>query len=220
MVSGRLSGATLRSVVLRVAHFLVVWSGLLFVHEVGHAWMAGRQGHSIGSITVGAGPEVWRGNAGGADLVLRLVPVAGYTRISPTSVNGSTSLAGRGMIFAAGIAFTAVAAFLIVGLTTAWERVAQRRCIWGRMIVADAVVLSVFNFLPVPPLDGGRAMLDVFTALRGAPLSGDALFWTHVSGLALAVLPMTIWTRWTSRIDSVVMWWRAPHPMRAEPSIH
>ena len=215
------SGATLpiRSVVLRVVHFLVVWSGLLFVHEFGHAWMARRQGHSIGSITVGAGPEVWRGKPGGAELVLRLVPVAGYTRVSPTKLNRSTTLMGRGMIFAAGIAFTAVAAVLIVGLAMAWDRVAQRRCVWGRMIVADAVVLSVLNFLPVPPLDGGRVMLDVLTAVRGAPLSGDALFWTHLSGLALAVLPMTIWTRWTSRIDSIVMWWRAPRPMRAEPSI-
>jgi membrane-associated protease RseP (regulator of RpoE activity) len=204
---------------VRVAHFLVVWSGLLFIHEYGHAWMARRQGHAVGTITVGAGPELWRGSFGESELVLRLVPVVGMTRISPNPVGAaSASLTSRGIVFAAGIVFTAAAAILIIGLSMTWERVVRRRCTWGRMIVADAVVLSVFNLLPVPPLDGGRAVLEVLTALRGTPLSGDALFWTQVSGLALAVLPMTVWNGWTKRIDWVAMRWRAPRSRGMEPA--
>ena len=75
---------------------------------------------------------------------------------------------------------------------------------------ADAVVLTVFNVLPVPPLDGGRAVLETVEAWRGAPLAGDARLWVHVGGLALAVVPMALWTRWTRRIDAVAMWWKAP----------
>ena len=78
------------------------------------------------------------------------------------------------------------------------------------MLVADAVVLTVFNFLPVPPLDGGRALLGALSAWRGSPLAGDALFWVQVGGLALAVAPMTLWTRWTERIDAAALWWGAP----------
>jgi Zn-dependent protease len=84
------------------------------------------------------------------------------------------------------------------------------RWTWGRIVVADAVVLTIFNFLPVPPLDGGRAVIGAVAAWRGAPLPADALFWVQLGGLALAVAPMTLWTRWTERIDSVVLRWGAP----------
>jgi Zn-dependent protease len=70
----------------------------------------------------------------------------------------------------------------------------------------------VFNFLPVPPLDGGRALFEGIAAWRGVPLAGETLFWVQVGGLALAVVPMTLWTRWTARLDAAAMWWGAPKP--------
>ena len=201
-----------RSLAIRLAHFLFVWSGLLFIHECGHALVARWQGYSIGSMTIGAGPVIWRGTAAETPVTFRLVPLAGITRVAPPALDSRASLAGRGLMFSAGILLTAAGAFVVAGVTTGWERMFGRRCTWGRMILADAIVLSVFNLLPVPPLDGGRALLDAYAALSGAPLMGSALFWTQVSGLALAVLPMTMWTKWTTRIDAVAMNWRAPSP--------
>jgi hypothetical protein len=36
----------------------------------------------------------------------------------------------------------------------------------------------------------------------------------QVGGLALAIVPMTLWTRWTARIDAAALWWGAPAPAR------
>ena len=90
------------------------------------------------------------------------------------------------------------------------ERSTRRRWRWGRFVVADALVLTLFNFLPVPPLDGGRAVIGALAAWRGVALTGDALFWVQLGGLALAIVPMTLWTRWTARIDAAAWRWGAP----------
>lgn len=201
------------SLATRLAHFLFVWSGLLFIHESGHAWIAERQGIEVLSIMVGAGPVLWRGDIGGTRVSFHLVPVIGLTRVaSPDYDAPNKSLASEVVMFGAGILATAAFALLITLLSASWEWRVGTRCVWGRMIVADAIVLTIFNFLPVPPLDAGRAVLAALTTWRAAPLSADALFWTQLSGVLLAVLPMTLWTRWTRSIDSVVMWWRAPRP--------
>lgn len=199
----------------RVGHFWIVWSLLLLVHEAGHALTAWRQGLAVRRVTVGAGPTLWSGERGDTELVLRLVPVSGMTSLAgPSAAAGDVGpwnawhkqLATLG----GGVLATLALALLAAGAVAARERIGGTRWVWGRVLVADAVVLTVFNFLPVPPLDGGRAVFGAIAAWRGAPLTGDALFWVQVGGLALAVVPMTLWTRWTRRIDAVAMCWGAP----------
>ncbi|MHB1225057.1 MAG: site-2 protease family protein [Gemmatimonadaceae bacterium] len=221
----------------RLGQFWIIWSALLIVHESGHAISAWRQGLDVDRITVGAGPVLWRGDRGETQLVLRLVPVVGMTTIggqggspggSPGGTAGAPAPAADGAgtggrwdewghlaaILGGGVLATLLVALGMAGIVAALERATRRRCVWGRILVADAVVLTIFNFLPVPPLDGGRAVLGAVAAWRGSPLAGDALFWLHVGGLALAVAPMTLWTRWTARIDAVAMWRWAPRPDR------
>ena len=106
-----------RSLLYRLAHFFVVWSGLLFIHEIGHAWMAQRHGHSIGSTTIGAGPLIWRGTLFGDDVAFRLVPVVGITRVTTAGSASSESLASKSLMFGAGIIFTAAAGLLVALLT-------------------------------------------------------------------------------------------------------
>ena len=204
----------------RVMYFWLVWSALLLIHEGGHAFAGRREGLSVRRITVGVGPVLWRGQYNGTETVLRLVPIAGSTQIAPhyeqsTSANASGwSVWGREVItIGGGVAATLALAIVLLGAVMLRERRTGARWILGRMIVADAVVLTVFNFLPVPPLDGGRAVIEAFAAWHGAPMPKDALFWVQVGGLALAVVPMTLWTRWTTRIDAVAMSWRAPRPV-------
>ncbi|HEU4631019.1 MAG TPA: site-2 protease family protein [Gemmatimonadaceae bacterium] len=229
----RWSRADLPTLARRLAHFWIVWSALLLVHEAGHAVTARHQGLAVRRVTVGVGPVLWRGERGHTEVVLRLVPLAGLTKLgappaapadeatAATSTLGGAGGSGRWSTLSeqvttlgGGVLATLALALGVAGVVALRERATGRRWVWGRILVADAVVLTVFNFLPVPPLDGGRAVLGAVAALRGAPLSGDARFWVQVGGLALAVAPMTLWTRWTARIDALAMWWKAPAAAR------
>lgn len=215
-----MSSSRLPALGRRLLHFWLVWSALLLVHEGGHAYVGSRQGLDISRVTVGVGPVLWRGERGETELVFRLVPVAGMTTITDhrDADAGAAVSADRGALspllatLAGGVAATLAVALAVAALVVAAERGTGARWRWGRFVVADAIVLTVFNLLPVPPLDGGRAITGALAAWRGAPLSSDALFWVHVSGLALAIVPMTLWTRWTAVIDAAAQRWGAPEP--------
>lgn len=213
----RISRLDLRHVGRRLLHFWIVWTALIFIHEGGHAWMAHREALDVERITVGVGPVLWRSEADDGRLVLRLVPVAGVTRVSDEMLEAGGLREGLAVLSGGALATLAVVLTGIV-VVAAWERTIRRRCVWGRIVIADALVLTAFNFLPLPPLDGGRAALAVLSAWRGASFSSDALFWLHLGGLALAIVPMVLWTRWTRRLDAIAMRWRAPSdPHRDEP---
>ena len=211
----RPSFSSVQSFATRVVYFLLVWTLLLFVHEGGHALSAWRHDLHVRSVTVGVGPRVGSTQIGNTEWVLRVLPVAGMTNVgavNPQHAAAGTAQATRVQMatLLGGIMATLVFGLAIAGIVFWRERVTGRRWLLGRFIVADAVVLTVFNFFPVPPLDGGRAILSAIAAMRGAPLAGDALFWVQASGMALALIPMTLWTRWTSRIDAVAAHWHLP----------
>ena len=217
----RPSRAGAASLLRRLGHFWLVWTALLIVHEGGHALVARHERLAVRRVTVGVGPVLWRGRSGGAELVIRLVPVLGVTtfgaaggrpsaQAAPTPPARWTAFVRQLATIGGGLAATLLLAAGVIGLVAIKERAVQRRSVWGRMLIADALVLTAFNFLPVPPLDGGRAALETLIALRGAPFADDTLFWVHASGLAVAVMPLALWTRWTARIDALAMRWRAP----------
>lgn len=214
----RVDAATLAR---KLANFWLVWIALLIVHEGGHALVARHEGLSVQRVTVGVGPVLWRGQSSDAELVIRLVPVLGLTTLDepaalhPTAPRESvpprfTTWVRELATIGGGLAATLALAIAVAGIVALRERVADRRWIWGRMLIADALVLTVFNLLPVPPLDGGRAALEGLVAWRGAPFASSTLFWVHAGGLALAVVPLALWTRWTARLDAFVMRWKAP----------
>ena len=209
-----------RALARRLAYFWVVWTALLLVHEAGHALAARRHGLDVSRVTIGAGPVLWSGDHAGVPVVLRLVPLVGLTSLGGAHAHGAVSggdarwsaWAGEALTIGGGVLATLALALAVAGAVAARERATGRRWLLGRYVVADALVLTIFNFLPVPPLDGGRAVLAAVGAWRGAPLPDDALFWLHVGGVALAVVPMMLWTRWTARIDGLAARWGAPPP--------
>jgi len=202
----------------RLAHFWLVWTALLIVHEGGHALVARHEGLPVERVTVGVGPVLWSGRSNEARVEIRLVPVLGLTTLDESAMSSGSSGGADGwsvwvrqlVTIGGGLGATLVLAAGAAGLVALRERSSGRRAVWGRMLVADAVVLTVFNFLPVPPLDGGRAVLEALIAWRGEPFAPHTLFWVHAGGLALAVVPLALWTRWTARMDAFVMRWKAP----------
>jgi membrane-associated protease RseP (regulator of RpoE activity) len=208
------SASRLPRLLRRVAYFLVVWTALLAVHEAGHALTAWRQGHRVESVSVGIGPRLLSARIGGADVAVRLVPIAGITHVrADVGADRSTHSLGRTLaVLGGGIGATLLLGAVLAGAIVWVERTAQRRWLLGRFVVADVAVLTAFNLLPVPPLDGGRAMLDVLATVRGAPLAGDTLLLVQAGGFALALVPMLFWTRWTARIDAAALRWGVPHP--------
>ena len=209
----RFASSDFRSLGRRFLYFWPVWLLLLAAHEGGHAVAARMQGLEVRRITVGAGPVIWRSQARQPKTVVRLVPVAGATRVKPapgadSSASDRWSRWRRSILtLAGGVCATMLVALLLAGIIRGYERTTRRVFVLGRHVLADAIVLSLFNLLPVPPLDGGRALIDTLTAIRGSPFADETLFLLQLGGFALAIVPMTVWTRWTARIDAVAMRW-------------
>lgn len=212
----RVRGLTPGAIVRRLVRFWLVWSALLLIHEGGHALVAHAESLPVRRVTVGVGPVVWRTEVAGVDAVLRLVPLAGVTRIGTSSV-APTAAAARSPLraLAGGTLATVAAGLLLLAGIALRERRTRARWTGARYLLADVAVLTLFNFLPVPPLDGGRLMLAGVTTWYGRVPSSDALFWLQAGGLALAILPMTVWTRWTLSIDRLALRIGAPVPTQS-----
>ncbi|USO01543.1 MAG: site-2 protease family protein [Alphaproteobacteria bacterium] len=80
------------SVILSVLPFLLVLTTLVFVHELGHYWVARRHGVHVETFSIGFGPELW----GWTDKNqtrwrLSMFPLGGYVRMLSDEDNASNS---------------------------------------------------------------------------------------------------------------------------------
>ncbi len=114
---GLLGGAMLQEYVpqkLSIVFFIVFWTIMLVVHELGHAGMAKLLGWHVGRISIGFGPELWSGRMGQTKISLRLIPVEGYVLPAPASARGARWKSA--LIYAAGPG----AELIILALLIAW----------------------------------------------------------------------------------------------------
>lgn len=66
---------------------------------------------------------------------------------------------------------------------------------WGYYLGFAALIsfaLGVFNLLPLPALDGGRAAFIVGELLRGKPVDPEKEAWVHITGLAVLIALMIV----------------------------
>ena len=66
---------------------------------------------------------------------------------------------------------------------------------WGYYMSFAALIsfaLGVFNLLPLPALDGGRAAFIVGELVRGKPVDPEKEAWVHITGLAVLIALMIV----------------------------
>ncbi len=165
----------------------IIWLALFFlvsgpVHECAHAFAAWKLGDGTAKLfgRVTLWPAVHFDPVGGGLMILSVVVGvlgrgggAGFGWAKPTPVN-PYSLRGRyanAMVSAAGpLSNLVLAALFALGFRALWaagfheignqsiQGLVQLVMVTG---VALNIVLMLFNFIPVPPLDGSRVLLDV-----------------------------------------------------------
>lgn len=66
---------------------------------------------------------------------------------------------------------------------------------WGYYLGFSALIsfaLGVFNLLPLPALDGGRAAFIIGELIRGKPVDPEKEAWVHITGLAVLIALMLV----------------------------
>jgi regulator of sigma E protease len=66
---------------------------------------------------------------------------------------------------------------------------------WGYYMSFAALIsfaLGVFNLLPLPALDGGRAAFIIGELIRGKPVDPEKEAWVHITGLAVLIALMIV----------------------------
>jgi len=184
LLAGALKWKTLATMLLSIGAYALEWGWvfaagfvlLIFVHEMGHAIALRREG-------IPAGAPVF-------------IPFVGAF----VAMHGQPRDAGvEARVAMAGPITGSLAAWAVLGAGLAWQQ---------PLLVAlghTAVLLNLFNLVPVPPLDGGR-IAGAFTRsywIAGYVVGGGALLLTR-SPLLLIVLIVGLFT--------LVRRWRDPVP--------
>ncbi len=184
LLAGVLKWKTLATMLLSIGAYAIEWGWafalgfvlLIFVHEMGHAVALRMEG-------IPAGAPVF-------------IPFVG------------AFVAMQGQPRNAGVEARVAMAGPIVGSLAAWAVLAVGLALDQRLLAAlghTAVLLNLFNLVPVPPLDGGR-IAGAFTRgfwVIGYTIGVVALLLTH-SPLLLIVLVLGLFT--------LVRRWRDPVP--------
>ena len=140
------------------------------VHEFAHAWTAWKLGDStarlFGRLTLN--PIVHFDPLGGILLILSSLVGFGIGWAKPTPVNPNNLRGGRwseAVVAAAGPLSNLVIASIAAGILRIMLTLGENGTVLPRMayeVVADVVVINIalllFNFIPVPPLDGSKVL--------------------------------------------------------------
>lgn len=150
---------------MRDPNRVLIWIGIVFlsvmIHELGHAFASVRLGArpSI-QLTMFGGLTMWRPNR----------PITPYDRLG-------VSVAGP------------AAGFLLAGLIAALVPMTELpyylRYAFGAALVVN-IVWGILNLLPILPLDGGHAMREILTIVRGRADERLALKISAIAGALLA----------------------------------
>lgn len=154
----------------------------------------GRETHEI---TVTPEPQLIDGKMMGR---IGFVPIVAYERVGALQAFGD-AWTETGMIFVQNL--TGLTSLVIhpqialqnvrgpIGMEQAASQLQDLG--WGpylHLAAAISMALGIFNLLPIPALDGGRAIFIVAEMLRGKPIAPEREAFVHVTGFALLMVLM------------------------------
>jgi Zn-dependent protease len=176
------------------------------VHEFSHAWAAYRLGDSTaryqGRLTLN--PIAHFDPLGGTMLAISIMFLGfGFGWAKPTPVNpynlrygrrGEAIVALAGpisnlvMAIAVAIPLRIIQADAGLSAAVAGNGIASFAFDVGVTFVVVAVLLLVFNLLPIPPLDGGHILFALLEKAKGSPLSRATYERASFIGFALVLV--------------------------------
>lgn len=162
---------------LSTPQFMLAALVIIAIHEGGHYFAAWATGIGVTTFTVGIGPVVTEKTVGSTKYVLRVLPMGGS--VEPTIKNGPPlkrliiDLAGPAanvvtagaVIWATGMTVSTVGVLhdlmaVLPGVDAELDILSMG---YADMFVYFSLLVAAFNMLPIPPLDGGQAVLDTIS---------------------------------------------------------
>jgi len=167
-----------------IAVLLLLLLLVTLVHEVGHALAVRLKGGELRRLQVGAGPVVYRGAAGGAELLLRALPIGGridYDGVAPGLPRVMVAVGGSAANF-----LVAVLAFALASPTALTPLRTAGAWFW---LVPEAVGALL---LRGPVWEMRRAVQELPPFLAEGTLSGTLFVFGALSALwaALNLIPL------------------------------
>lgn len=172
---------------------MAIWLAVVFVAVAVH-----EGGHALAALSFGARAHVRLHGMGGETRHETVPPLRGWRRLTVTAAGPAAGFALAGACLLLGIALSRAGAFRAVGQP--YGALAA----YGLYVLQTASFYwSLFNLVPILPLDGGAlvgAVLHERWGLRGLRAS----FWIGLaSGAALVLYFLSTGQRWNAMIASV-----------------
>jgi regulator of sigma E protease len=207
--------------VLTIISFVVVLGILVFFHELGHYWVARRNGIVVEEFGLGYPPRIAKlFTYDGTDFTLNLLPLGGFARMkgedagdmSPGSFNGA-SIGGRAATLAAGPFMNALLAVVLFAASFAAGFPAaaghpQLTAVapgspWAQLGLQEGDLLLTYNGAPVQVSAEPDARVSIRPTPAGAEAGGEAAGMLVVSrGGQMVELPLADSGALQAAIDS------------------
>ncbi len=142
---------------LAAVFFLISWTALVAIHELGHALMAWLCGWGVRRIVVGFGREIGRCNLWGVPMEWRMFPISGFVQTAPLDLRSPRNK--DALIYAAGPGIELVLAAMLtiaLGWSTMFTQTDHLGILFVQSFACAAVMGAVLNLIPMSTMSEGQ----------------------------------------------------------------
>lgn len=189
---------------------MVVIITVVLVHESGHYLIGRLCGYSISMFSIGIGPQaIHLFTHAGTHFIISWIPVGGYIIIDDRTPCADDDPSFRRWlwrdvaVYAAGSLANVISALVLAIIYFGWWRNtlvdASLIGVFDKKVdlfIFGSMVLAVVNWLPIPPLDGGRIVFALVEIIRHRKLNPDVKENMILIGSVIILVYMIIEWAW------------------------